>query len=259
MTATDHTETATDVAFRARAITHRFDGLRALDGVDLEVRTGETRAIIGPNGAGKTTLFNILSGAFPPTSGRIELFGEDVTGLPPHQLHERGLGRSFQITSLFPDLTVRENLAIASMANHSTHVGPLRIPPWWRALDQEVDGLVDELELADIATTEAGTLSHGDQRRLDLALTLASNPRVVLLDEPTAGMARRDAHRTIELLERIMERHTIVLVEHDMQLVMQIARHITVLHQGRAIAEGTPDEIRANDEVQRAYLAGTVG
>jgi branched-chain amino acid transport system ATP-binding protein len=244
------------VALCTVEVTKSFRGLEVLRGVNLSVTAGTIHAVIGPNGAGKTTLFNILSGAILPTSGRVELRGRDVTGLAPHQLTRLGLSRSFQVTSVFPKLTVEENLTVAAMAAHPRQTGILRRPSWTGAVTGRVDELLDELGLGRMRDLEAGVLSHGDQRRLDLGLTLAAEPAIILLDEPTAGMTRDEAQQTMETLERVLGGRTIVLVEHDMDLVMRISSRVSCLHRGILIADGPPDEVRENPEVREAYLVG---
>jgi branched-chain amino acid transport system ATP-binding protein len=246
----------TPVALRTSGLTKSFRGLAVLQGVDLEVETGTIHAVIGPNGAGKTTLFNVLSGALPPTSGTVELRGRDVTGLAPYELARLGLSRSFQVTSVFPAMTVEENLAVAAMAAQPRQSGILRRPGWTDHVAGRVETLLDQLGLRRLRRVEAGVLSHGDQRRLDLGLTLAGDPAILLLDEPTAGMARSEAKETMTQLEQVLGGRTIVLVEHDMDLVMRISKRISVLHRGILIADGTPDEVRENQEVREAYLVG---
>jgi branched-chain amino acid transport system ATP-binding protein len=246
----------TPVALRTSGLTKSFRGLAVLQGVDLEVETGTIHAVIGPNGAGKTTLFNVLSGALPPTSGTVELRGRDVTGLAPYELARLGLSRSFQVTSVFPAMTVEENLAVAAMAAQPRQSGILRRPGWTDDVAGRVETLLDQLGLRRLRRVEAGVLSHGDQRRLDLGLTLAGDPAILLLDEPTAGMARSEAKETMTQLEQVLGGRTIVLVEHDMDLVMRISKRISVLHRGILIADGTPDEVRENQEVREAYLVG---
>ena len=244
------------VAIRTVELTKSFRGLEVLRGVNLSVTGGTLHAVIGPNGAGKTTLFNILSGAIPPTGGQVELRGRDVTGLAPHHLTRLGLSRSFQVTSVFPKMTVEENLVVAAMAGHPRQTGILRRPSWTDAVAERVEVLLDQLGLMGLRDLEAGVLSHGDQRRLDLGLTLASEPAIILLDEPTAGMTRSEAHQTMETLERVLAGRTIVLVEHDMDLVMRISHRVSVLHRGILIADGPPEEVRENPEVREAYLVG---
>jgi len=225
-------------------LTKSFRGLEVLRGVDLSVAMGTIHAVIGPNGAGKTTLFNILSGAIRPSAGRVELRGRDVTGWAPHQLLKLGLARSFQVTSVFPGLSVEANLVVAAQANGRDGVA------------ERVEALLEQLGLVSMRHLEAGVLSHGDQRRLDIGLTLASEPSIILLDEPTAGMTRNEAQQTMTTLERMLAGRTIVLVEHDMDLVMRISQRVSVLHRGILIADGPPDEVRENPEVRAAYLVG---
>ena len=232
------------LALRTVGLTKSFRGLEVLRGDDLAVTLGTTHAVIGPNGAGKTTLFNILSGAILPSDGRVELRGRDVTGWAPHQLLKLGLARSFQVTSVFPALSVEANLTVAAQAQGRD------------GLAERVGALMDQLGLTAMRHLEAGVLSHGDQRRLDIGLTLASEPSIILLDEPTAGMTRTEAQHTMETLERMLAGRTIVLVEHDMDLVMRISSRVSVLHRGILIAEGPPEEVRENPEVREAYLVG---
>lgn len=246
----------TDSALRTRGLSMSFGGLQVLEGLDLDIARGETRSIIGPNGAGKTTLFHILSGGLRPTEGRVELFGEDATGLSSEALHRRGLSRSFQVTRVFGDLTVEENLTLACIANHPRRPGLVVRPRWMREVPGEVEELLASLELTELARTPAGTLSHGDQRRLDVALAMACDPAVLLLDEPTAGMARTEAKAMMELLRRLLVGRTIVLIEHDMDLVMRISDRVSMLHHGRLVVTGDPEEIREHPEVRAAYLKG---
>ena len=233
-----------NVALQTHGLTKSFRGLEVLRGVELAVQLGTTHAVIGPNGAGKTTLFNILSGAIPPTAGRVELRGRDVTGWAPHQLLKLGLARSFQVTSVFPSLSVEDNLKVAAQVAGSER------------LEERVAELMEQLGLTAMRRLEAGVLSHGDQRRLDIGLTLASEPSIILLDEPTAGMTRNEAQHTMTALEQMLGGRTIVLVEHDMDLVMRISQTVSVLHRGVIIAEGLPEEVRENPEVREAYLVG---
>ena len=232
------------VALRTVGVTKSFGGLEVLRGVDLSITLGTTHAVIGPNGAGKTTLFNILSGAIPPTAGAGGAARPGMTGLAPHQLLKLGLARSFQVTSVFPALSVEDNLSVAAQAKGS------------EGLEERVEALMDQLGLTGMRHLEAGVLSHGDQRRLDIGLTLASEPSIILLDEPTAGMTRTEAQQTMEALERMLGGRTIVLVEHDMDLVMRISSRVSVLHRGILIADGPPEEVRENPEVREAYLVG---
>lgn len=245
-------------ALRTTDLSMSFGGLQVLDGLNLEIQQAEIRSIIGPNGAGKTTLFNILSGAFAPTGGSVEVLGQQMAGASPDAFHALGLSRSFQVTRVFPELTVQENIELARIASYPRRPGFIRRPRWFRGLSAEAGQLLEDLELAPLAGRAAGTLSHGDQRRLDIALSLAAEPSIVLLDEPTAGMARGEAQATMGLLERLLKGRTIVLVEHDMDLVMRISDRVSMLHYGKLIVTGSPSEVKANPEVRKAYLQGGV-
>ena len=231
-----------------------FGGVQAVNGVDLAVSEGELRAIIGPNGAGKTTLFNLISGDLPHDSGQIYFRGEQISGLMPPELCRRGLARTFQITSIFRRLTTLENVQTALLTHHRRHHELFR--PARRLYRDEAMVLLDRVGLADQAPKPSGILAHGDQRRLELALALASEPQLLMLDEPTAGMAPRERHEIMALAAGIASdaRLTIVFTEHDMDVVFAVARRITVLHQGAVLAEGTPLEVRGHPEVQRVYL-----
>ncbi|HKW93399.1 MAG TPA: ABC transporter ATP-binding protein [Methylomirabilota bacterium] len=236
----------------------RFGGVQAVNGVDLAVAAGDVRAIIGPNGAGKTTLFNLMSGALPHDSGQIYLEGEEINGLPPDVLCRRGLGRTFQITSIFRRLTVLENVQTACLSHHRRHYNLFR-----RALGlyrDEAAALLERVGLGDQANRPSGVMAHGDQRRLELAIALAGHPRLLLLDEPTAGMAPPERHQLMDLVAAIAADTglTVVFTEHDMDVVFAVARRITVLHQGAVLAEGPPADVRANREVQRVYLGLSV-
>ena len=231
-----------------------FGALVATDAVDFDVREGETHAVIGPNGAGKTTFIKQLAGELRPDAGRIRFAGEDITALPAPQRSHRGLARSFQITSIYPDFSALENVALAVQA-HSGH--SFRF--WGRAradasLTGPALGFLKEVNLQDRAGTVAANLSHGEQRQLEIAMALATRPRLLLLDEPVAGMGAEESQRMVELLRTLKCEKTMVLVEHDMDAVFTLADRISVLVYGRIVATGAPAEIRANAEVQRAYL-----
>jgi branched-chain amino acid transport system ATP-binding protein len=237
-----------------RGLSKNFGALRATDGIDLEVREGETHAIIGPNGAGKTTLIGQLAGNLRPDAGRIRFAGEDITALPAHKRAKRGLVRSFQITSIYPDFSALDNVALAvqARAGHSFR--------FWRAarrdrkLTEPAQRVLDEVGLSGRSHVLAANLAHGEQRQLEVAMVLATGPRLMLLDEPMAGMGVDESQRMILLLTGLKRKHTIVLVEHDMDAVFRLADRISVLVYGRIIASGAPDEIRANSEVRAAYL-----
>jgi branched-chain amino acid transport system ATP-binding protein len=240
-----------------RALTRRFGGLAALQGVSLEIRQGEVRSVIGPNGAGKTTLFNLITGALPPTAGRIIFKGRDITGLAPPAVFRLGIVRSFQISQIFPKLSVRDNVAL--MAWGRARRSGL---PWaWsrvssREIARRVEAALAQVHLADRADQMAGTLAHGDRRLLEIAMALVAEPELLLLDEPTAGMSPDETKQTAALLRGLAPAVTLVIVEHDMSVVMTISDRISVLHRGELLAEGTPEEIQANAEVQAVYLGG---
>jgi len=232
----------------------RFGGVQAVNGVDLTVPPGDVRAIIGPNGAGKTTLFNLITGDLTHDTGQIRFEGEEVSGLAPHQLCRRGMGRTFQITSIFRRLTALENVQTALLTHHRRHFN--LVARAGRLYRDDAAGLLDRVGLLEQAGKPSGILAHGDQRRLELAIALAGAPRLLLLDEPTAGMAPRERHEIMALVARIAADTglTIVFTEHDMDVVFAVARRITVLHQGSVLAEGPPAAVRANADVQRVYL-----
>ena len=237
-----------------RALTKQFGALRASDGIDFDVRDGETHAVIGPNGAGKTTFISQLAGNLRPDSGRVRFAGADITALPAPRRARLGLARSFQITSVYPDFSVLHNVALAIQA-HSGH--SFR---FWRdarsdpALIEPARKVLDNLGLGGRSDVLAVNLSHGEQRQLEVAIALATAPRLLLLDEPMAGMGIEESQRMIALLASLKRRHTIILVEHDMDAVFRLADRISVLVYGRVIATDTPERIRANEEVRRAYL-----
>ena len=237
-----------------RDIHHDFSGLSVLSGIDLDVREGERHAIIGPNGAGKSTLFNIVTGRYAPTRGRVVYRGRDITGAPPHRIARLGVGRSFQIINTFPRLTVYENVRSAVVSRRR-----LRLDAWSRLdgraeVAVETDEVVRLLGLHGRRDTPATELSYGEQRELEIALTVATRPDLVMLDEPTAGLNAEDTRRAIALIRRVTEGRTLVMVEHDMEAVFTLADRITVIYYGRVLATGAPDAIRSNDDVRRAYL-----
>jgi branched-chain amino acid transport system ATP-binding protein len=238
----------------ARGLTRDFRGFRAVDRVDLDVAEGTVHALVGPNGAGKTTLFNLLTGFLAPTAGRIELAGREVTGLPPERVARLGVARSFQVTSLFPRLTAVAHVELALLSR--TGMGwrfwrSDRVTHRWaeRALQ-----LLDEVGLADAADTPVSALAYGRKRALELAIALAVEPRVLLLDEPTAGMGLEDVDRTVELIGRVRTGRTVVLVEHNMRVVGALADRVTVLQAGRVLVEGPYHEVRTDERVIAAYL-----
>ena len=237
----------------------RFGGLRAADGIRLDVSRGEFRAVIGPNGAGKTTLFNLITGFLQADSGRILLEGRDVTGFPPYRLFRTGLSRTFQITSVFSDLSVLENLQVALLSYRRRLFDVFR--PAARSYIAECERLIEIVGLGGERRRRAGTLSHGDQKKLELAVALANEPRLLLLDEPTAGMASAERLESIHTVHRIAKQLgvTVLFTEHDMQVVFSVADRISVLHQGSIVAEGTPEEVRRSPRVQQIYLGESGG
>jgi branched-chain amino acid transport system ATP-binding protein len=241
-------------ALRLARVSKVFGGLRAVDGVSLDVQPGERRALIGPNGAGKTTLFNLIAGALPVTLGSITLFGEDVTRMTAHRRAWRGLARTFQISNLFPTLSVLENCLLAVQALTPARLSMHRPLSGYRALHDRAHATLEAVGLADRAHHTVRQLSHGEQRQLEIGLALAGSPRVLLLDEPTAGLSPAESRHMADLLATLDPAMTVLIIEHDMDIALEIARHVTVLHYGRVIADGTRDEIRAHPTVREIYL-----
>ena len=245
-----------EVLLRTEGLTRSFGTLLAVDGVAVSVHRGELRSIIGPNGAGKTTFFRLISGEMAPSAGRIWFDGREITGLAQHAVARLGIAKSYQITNVFPHLTVLENVRVAVQ-------GPARAFDFWsradglRGVRERAEALLRTVGLAEKASLLAAHLSHGEKRHLEIGIALASDPALLLLDEPTAGMSPEETDETMELIRELASGRTIVLVEHKMKLVMRISDRITVLHQGQVLAEGTPDEIRANEAVQQTYLGAS--
>jgi branched-chain amino acid transport system ATP-binding protein len=248
---------ATGVILEVRDLTARFGALLAVNGVSFAVQAGRITSIIGPNGAGKSTLFNLVSGAVRPHAGAVLFDGHDITGESPQRLARKGLSRSFQITNLFAELTVAENLRLAAQVLEPPSRALLPARSSTRA-QARVDELLEQFALGDRAGDLAGFLSHGEQRRLEIAVAVACRPKLLLLDEPTQGMSHGDTVATAEMIAAIARDLTIVLIEHDIELVMSLSNHVIVLHQGRKLAEGPPAEVRGNPVVQAAYF-GTHG
>jgi branched-chain amino acid transport system ATP-binding protein len=238
----------------AKELRRSFGGVSAIDGVSLSVAQREIVAIIGPNGAGKSTLFNLLTGHLRPDAGSVRLGGRDVTGMAPHRLCALGVGRSFQRTNIFPKLSVFENVQAAIIAQRGRGRDA-----WSRAeglFRDEAQALLRDVNLIDKAALAGGALSHGNQKQLELGIALAGNPQLLLLDEPTAGMSAVETRDSMDLLRRIAAERglTLLFTEHDMSVVFSTAHRIAVLHQGRLIATGTPQEIRSHEDVKRVYL-----
>jgi len=237
-----------------REVRKSFDGFQAVGGVSFTVPRGSISAIIGPNGAGKTTLFNLITGHLQPDAGRVVFNERDVTGIAPHDLCRLGMGRSFQRTNIFPRLTVYENVQAAYVSHRGR--GFNLFTPVERLYRAETEALLQAVGLLEKAQEVSGFLSHGNQKQLELGIALALEPEILLLDEPTAGMSATETRESIRLIERIARERglTLLFTEHDMEVVFSISQRITVLHQGRVIAAGTPDEVRRDDEVRRVYL-----
>ncbi|MBL6617699.1 MAG: ABC transporter ATP-binding protein [Reyranella sp.] len=239
-------------------VTRRYGALVALDQVAMSVEEGEVRAVIGPNGAGKTTLFNVITGTVKPTAGTIRFAGHAIAGLPSHQICRLGVSRTFQITALFPEMSARDNARLAAQARHARRWLPFGGGHVFAEAEALADAALQQLGLTAIADRPAGLLSHGDQRLLEVAMAMAQQPRVLLLDEPTQGLSVEETAQAVETLARFLKasRMTVLLVEHDMEVVFRLADRITVLHRGGVIADGTPDQVKADARVQDAYLGG---
>jgi branched-chain amino acid transport system ATP-binding protein len=236
-----------------RGLTKRFGGAQVINGIDFEVSEGEIRCVIGPNGAGKSTFFNCLTGVLRPTSGRILLDGLDIAGLSPDRISQMGIARSYQITNILPNATALENVRIAAQSRRHawrmlTHYKALR------DIIEKAEAMLDAVGLLGKASELAANLSHGEQRNLEIAIALATEPRLLCLDEPTAGMSASETRDTIDLIRRISRQLAILIVEHDMEVVMELAQRITVLHYGEILAEGPPAEIQRNPRVLEVYL-----
>jgi branched-chain amino acid transport system ATP-binding protein len=245
---------------QTRALTKSFGALVAVKDVSLAIAAGGLHSIIGPNGAGKTTLFNLLTGTFPPSAGTIVLDGKDITGTRAHRVAHLGLARSYQRTTVFPAFTLLENAWVAAFATGKSWRGLL-----WRGMDrypevtERARKALDDVGLLPRADVLAREISHGEQRQLELAIALAAAPRVLLLDEPAAGLSPEESRRMVALVQALKGRYTIVLIEHKMDIIMRVSDRITVMHFGSLIAEGTPEEIQRNPDVRRAYLGGMSG
>jgi branched-chain amino acid transport system ATP-binding protein len=239
-------------------LTRRFGGLVAVDRVSMRVAEGEVRAIIGPNGAGKSTLFNLITGTIKPSGGTVRFAGEGLTGLPVARICQHGIARTFQLTALFPEMTARENVRLAAQAREPRHWQFLGGSAMFAKAGTCADAALERLGLARLADRPAGFLSHGDQRLLEIAMALAQRPRLLLLDEPTQGLSVEETAQAVETLAALLtdKAMTVLLVEHDMEVVFRLADMITVLHRGSVIADGAPQTIRDDSEVQRAYLGG---
>ena len=239
---------------RLRGVGRRFGGVLAVHDVDLDVLPGERRALLGPNGAGKTTLFNVVSGEFPPTAGTVELFGRDVTTMPARRRAKLGLTRTFQTSRLFLGLSVEDNLYLAVVGVRGGHLRPVRLSGRDGPIRERARELAERVGLERQLGTLVGSLSHGEQRQLEVGMARAGDPRIMMLDEPAAGLSRGERVALTELLLSLDRDITLILIEHDMDVALGVAERVTMMHDGRIIVEGTPAEIRANQLVHDLYL-----
>ncbi|MFQ5853225.1 MAG: ABC transporter ATP-binding protein [Candidatus Binatia bacterium] len=237
-----------------RGLSHDFSGLQVLFDIDFEVKEGERHAVIGPNGAGKTTLFNVITGTYRPSKGKVFFKGNEVTGFKPHQLSRIGMGRSFQITSTFHRLTTFQNIRLGVLSKRGIRFDLFRFLDKMWAVTEETDEVLRRINLDGERNVPASLLSYGKHRSLEISMALATDPDLVMLDEPTAGMSRDETHHAVELIRRLTEAKTAVIIEHDMDVVFSLADRITVLHMGEILAVGPPEEIRENQAVKDAYL-----
>jgi branched-chain amino acid transport system ATP-binding protein len=251
-------EGAAETVLRLRGVGKRFGGVQAVREVDLDVTRGERRGILGPNGAGKTTLFNLIAGDFEPTAGTIEILGEDVTAQPARRRTKLGLARTYQKSRLFPGLSVEDNLYLAIVGREGGHLRP--VPSKKDAAYRERAGAAAErIWLGHRLETPVGSLSHGEQRQLELGLASVTNPQVMMLDEPASGLSRGERERLTQLLVELERDVTLILIEHDMDVALTVAERVTMMHDGRVIVEGTPAEIRKNELVHDLYLGRAHG
>jgi branched-chain amino acid transport system ATP-binding protein len=237
-----------------KGLYHDFKGLKVLFDINLEIKKRERHAIIGPNGAGKTTLFNLITGTYVPKKGRVFFKGKDVTGSQPEELVRQGMGRSFQITSIFSKLTAFQNIRIGILSKRGIRFNIFQYVDDMEDITRETEELLRQINLYDVRDVPAGILSYGQQRSLEIGMALATDPELVMLDEPSAGMSKEEIYYAVELIRKLTENKTVVIIEHDMDVVFSLADRITVLHQGAILASGPPQEIRENQAVKDAYL-----
>ena len=231
-----------------------FDGLEVLFGINLPIREGERHAIIGPNGAGKSTIFNLITGRYPVSRGKIFFKGQDVTGASPYKLNREGLSRSFQITNIFKTMTVFQNVRNAILSRNKIRFNFLLRLDKMEAINRQTEDVLRQIGLLERKNILAGLLSYGEQRALEIGLTIATEPKLILLDEPTAGMSTEETREAVKLIGRVTEGKTLIIVEHDMEVVFSLADRITVLYYGEVLASGPPDQIRNDQKVKDAYL-----
>ena len=255
-------ETAEGTILRTDKLVKQYGNFTAIDNVSISVKEGEFRSVIGPNGAGKTTLFNCITGATPITDGAVYFSGDNITGLPPEKRVLQGMGRSFQITNIFGGLNVRENIRLAAQSinreEYNIVESFLKPVDTYDVINKRTEAVLKQIGLQHAADETAEALSYGGKRRLEIGMVLATDPEVVLFDEPAAGMSVEETQDTIDLINDVLTDQTLLLIEHDVDLVMELSDRITVLNRGKVLAEGTPKEISKNQEVQEAYLGGSL-
>jgi branched-chain amino acid transport system ATP-binding protein len=240
----------------AVGISKHFGGLMANDNVSFRVEEGKITSIIGPNGAGKTTLFNLLTGLYRPDKGRVLFDGRDISGWPIHKIVNLGIVRSFQVVNIFNEISPAENIRLAVQSRKKRGLNFFRSAAGFDDINQETNAVLDEIGLTDVKDLPTKILSYGDKRVLEIGIAMASRPRLLLMDEPSSGLPTSETERVKKFIKKISSRLTVLVIEHDMDIVLTISDTIIVLHQGRVIAQGAPAEIKANDEVQTAYLGG---
>jgi branched-chain amino acid transport system ATP-binding protein len=239
---------------RIKDIYKDFSGLKVLEGVDIGIKPRERHAVIGPNGAGKTTLFNIISGRFKPSAGSIVFKDQDITGKAPHHLNRMGIARSFQITNVFQEITVFDNILSGVRCHQGLRYNFFKRPSQVEGITRKTEKIIEEVGLTDVSNVPASALSYGRQRALEIGITLSTDPELILLDEPTAGMTREETAGAIKMIDRVIAGRTLVIIEHDMDVVFSLADTISVLHYGSILASGTPEVIKNDQRVKDAYL-----
>ncbi len=242
------------VLLEIRGLYKDFSGIKIIEGIDLSIKKGERHAIIGPNGAGKTTFFNLLTGRYKPSRGHIYFNGREITGWPPHKINRMGISRSFQITNIFPRLTVFENVRAAVLSKNHIRFNLISRVNRMKNITEETYFILQKINLLDKKDQLAGELAYGEQRALEIGITLATDPILIMLDEPTAGMSIAETREVVKLIDQLTRGKTLMIIEHDMEVVFTLADVITVIHYGKVLATGKPEEIRRNPSVKDAYL-----